>query len=572
MLRKLVVFCLLINSVQAFGQKYEAEHWSSHTEFTQNTPSAFSGSGYAIIGDHVQKALSIRHESTQAGIFDISFSLSSAVDTSVEVLVNGQSVGTTLLSGSEQLINHRFGKIHLTKGINHISIRSSSPVIVDYLELQAASASEINNVAENLINPNASDKTKRLYNYLKDLYGKRTLSGQQTQYQSSNAFADLDDILAITDRSPAIAGFDLINYSPSRVQRGASSSQVEELMEWADQGGLISLMWHWNAPEDWLRDIEGEEWYRGFYTSATTFDLNIPMNDPNSEEYGFIIRDIDAIAELLLQIEEADIPILWRPLHEAAGRWFWWGAKGPEPCKWLWRLMYDRLTIHHGINNLIWVWTEEHDRLPADWYPGDEYVDIIGLDIYLNANDTDPSFAKFDGTVELHEGSKIVALTEAGVIPDSYEMRIRGAHWSWFTRWSSEFGFGAINERNDPDDLDRFYNDEYVITLDELPDLATYERTEVEEIAVPLSADRHLTNEISAYPNPVSDKLSVNLPDGLEVDLISVINQNGQVVTQIIGNQALTNLSINFSNQPKGIYFVKVLGAGLNKTVRVIRH
>jgi mannan endo-1,4-beta-mannosidase len=65
----------------------------------------------------------------------------------------------------------------------------------------------------------------------------------------------------------------------------------------------------------------------------------------------------------------------WRPLHKASGSWFWWGAKGPEFCKKLYLLMYDRMVNHHGLKNLIWVWTSQQDDY--DWYPGDDVVEMI---------------------------------------------------------------------------------------------------------------------------------------------------------------------------------------------------
>src|ERR1043165_6132408 len=134
-----------------------------------------------------------------------------------------------------------------------------------------------------------------------------------------------------------------------------------------------TFCWHWNAPKD-LIDQPGKEWWRGFYTEATTFDVTMAMNDVTSDEYTLIIRDIDAIATQLKRLQSANIPVIWRPLHEAEGKWFWWGAKGAEPCKWLWKLLYDRLVNEHHLDNLIWVWTSTGNPDATQWYPGDDYV------------------------------------------------------------------------------------------------------------------------------------------------------------------------------------------------------
>ena len=95
------------------------------------------------------------------------------------------------------------------------------------------------------------------------------------------------------------------------------------------------------------------------------------MNGEDEEGYELLMKDIDAIAQQLLILQEADVPILWRPLHEASGGWFWWGASGAEAYKQLYILLYDKLTNEYGLNNLIWLWNGQD----ADWYPGDEYVD-----------------------------------------------------------------------------------------------------------------------------------------------------------------------------------------------------
>ena len=142
--------------------------------------------------------------------------------------------------------------------------------------------------------------------------------------------------------------------------------------------GHRHLCWHWNAPCDLIDQLPDRSWSSGFYTKATTFNLAQALENKASEAYALLIRDIDAAAAQLARLQNAGVPVLWRPLHEASGGWFWWGAAGPDACIELWKLMFDRMTNTHGLHNLIWVWNGQH----ADWYPGDEFVDIIGEDIY----------------------------------------------------------------------------------------------------------------------------------------------------------------------------------------------
>ena len=99
-------------------------------------------------------------------------------------------------------------------------------------------------------------------------------------------------------------------------------------------------------------------------------------------EHEVVMADIELIAGELKKLKDADVPVLWRPLHEAEGGWFWWGAEGAEPCKKLYRLLYDQLTNVYGLDNLIWIWTGSTSPAAADWYPGDDVVDIVGYDKY----------------------------------------------------------------------------------------------------------------------------------------------------------------------------------------------
>jgi mannan endo-1,4-beta-mannosidase len=165
---------------------------------------------------------------------------------------------------------------------------------------------------------------------------------------------------------------------------------------------------------------------------------------------------------------DAGVPILWRPLHEASGGWFWWGAKGAEPYKAFWKYLYEQLTNVYHCNNLIWVWNGQ----AADWYPGDEYVDVIGEDIYADAHSYGAQNAKFAELLEYPQTNKIIALTENGVVFDIENVVASGARWSWFGTWCG--GFVTQNGRyseayTEAAIMRKTYQSEYVITLDELP-------------------------------------------------------------------------------------------------------
>lgn len=143
-------------------------------------------------------------------------------------------------------------------------------------------------------------------------------------------------------------------------------------------------------------------------------------------------KDLVRLADYLIKLQKAGIPVLWRPFHEASGGWFWWGAKGAETYKKLWTAMYDYLK-ERQVNNLIWVWTADSGGNDKEWYPGDAYVDIIGRDLYGKdkVNDVVDEFYNLASQYP----DKMIALTECGNMPSLSEMWNAGAKWAWFMTW-----------------------------------------------------------------------------------------------------------------------------------------
>lgn len=175
-------------------------------------------------------------------------------------------------------------------------------------------------------------------------------------------------------------------------------------------------------------------------------------------------------------MQEAGVPVLWRPLHEASGGWFWWGAEGADVYKQLYILLYDTLTNTYGLNNLIWLWNGQD----AEWYPGDEYVDIVGIDIYAGEHTYSSQSEAFLQNLAYGGNKKLVVLSENGTMIDP-DLSVRDrAMWGFFCTWSGEFVMTtgvkkAYSEQyTDIEMLTKVYNSEYVITRDELPDLKTY--------------------------------------------------------------------------------------------------
>lgn len=313
-------------------------------------------------------------------------------------------------------------------------------------------------------NANAIEEVKNVLRYLSELSGKGIITGQHTQ---TTVQKELRYIEEVTGKLPALCGFELLSYSPNINYSDASEEcliEVEEnkntldnAWDWAlNKRGLVTFTWHWFSPFG-SRD-------KGFYTEHTTFDASLAVKE-GTEENRQLIADMDHMAELLKPFCERRIPILWRPFHESEGEWFWWGAKGPEVAKQLYRIMYDRYTHHHGLNNLIWVW---NSPLP-EGYVGDDVCDVISLDLYPPKHTHTDLETEYHQLVKITPANKLTALGEIGVLPSIPRLAETHIPWIWYMTWSNDFG--ATEEWTTEEELRAAYAHPYAVTLDTLPRL-----------------------------------------------------------------------------------------------------
>jgi mannan endo-1,4-beta-mannosidase len=443
---------------------FEAEDATLNGLTVKNSEPGFSGTGYVGDFDNSSQSVTFHVDVPETGLYNLNIGYGAIYGSGkvANVVVNGKSLGSfTMGSGFGK---ESAGNILLNSGSNTISITPNwTWFAIDYIEVKPAPVPEKHQVEKKLINPNATNEAKALISFLVDNFGEKILSGQQ-DYPNTRP-GDLEYIYETTGKYPAVLGLDFIDNSPSRVEHGASADETPVAIDWWEKGGIVAFTWHWNAPKD-LLDEPGNEWWSGFYTRATTFDVDYALNHPESEDYKLLIRDIDVIAGELKKLQDAGVPVLWRPLHEAEGGWFWWGAKGPEPTKELWKLMYDRMTNYHNLNNLIWVW----NSIEEDWYPGDEYVDIVSFDSYPGDNNYSPMSSQYEALKELSSNKKIISIAENGPIPDPDLLPLYHANYSWFSTWNGD----VLKNQNSKEHLKKVYNHDYVITLDEMPNLKTY--------------------------------------------------------------------------------------------------
>ncbi|WP_020207709.1 glycosyl hydrolase [Gilvimarinus chinensis] len=332
-------------------------------------------------------------------------------------------------------------------------------------------------LSTSLVTPDASATSQKVFDYLHSVWGSKMLSGQMDL-----TWADQIDmhqrVLDATGKEPALMGYDFMNYGA--YANGSGLTQTEEAIEYWNKGGLITFAWHWRDPSG-----DSKNFYANQEDASKNTRFTIPVKDgaldTESDAFAAIEHDVDLIAGELKKLENADVPVLWRPLHEAAGGWFWWGRARTDgvPAAYaqtlLWRYLFERLTNYHGLTNLIWVWNGQN----AIWYPGDDVVDIVSTDIYDGAQNYESQKTLYDVTKAYPHREKMVALSENSNIPDPDAMAADNAWWLWFMVWND----GALDTTEDHSNnfwTGEYYNTdvhkkhvyehERVITLDELPE------------------------------------------------------------------------------------------------------
>jgi mannan endo-1,4-beta-mannosidase len=416
----------------------------------------YSGTGYVFI-ENAASSITWNSLALVPGTYHVTLGFASPYGTAgankvVNVAINGVTIPVTLP-------NQRFfGSVFL----GDFQMNAANSVVIsdnwtwfdiDYIQFVR--------VPDDVPNDKGETRAAQVLDFLSARAGKGMLSGQQT-------YAEAQYVHGKTGVLPAIISEDLVFYSSTCQDYSADPAQVSEnLIRHWEEGHFVSLCWHWVSPSGHGGDTVGDEWWRGFYSEHTSFDVAAALANPQGAEYAELLADIDLIAAELRKFADANVPVLWRPLHEAEGNawgaWFWWGDGGAEVYKQLWHLLHDRLENHHGLRNLIWVYTCT-DLMQASWYPGDDYVDIVGIDQYP-ADRSSTLLPAWTTLSAMYGDRKVIALTEFGGVPDVDAMMAAGVNWAYFASW-----YDSTNGPSSLDDekLSAIYNSDKVVSLGEL--------------------------------------------------------------------------------------------------------
>lgn len=433
-----------------------------------------SGEGYVTgfskrPGDSVKASFDI----PASQHYDVTVSVCADTPVTNTLMMGETEIGDFTISESGHFVRVTFSGIYIPKGKAVLSIKEKDGnFCLDYFEVSNFTEMYQLNYEkiDELSDKNASANAKALMHFLKENYGKKTITGQ---YASSPENAELELIYRLTGKYPAIRFGAL---------EGNVRKDTDKLMEaiyaakdWGEQGGIAGLMWYWEAPCE-KSSVFAKDTDFSLKKAMTAEDIALkkPEEIQNlyeakkiSQECYELILDMDSVSEALKPLAQADIPVLWRPLHEAGGDWFWWGRDGAEAYCWLWKLMYTRMTEYHGLHNLIWIWNGQSAEYLVDSY------DVAAMDIYLPAGENFGSrYEQYVVLSRMTQGKKLLALSETSSVPDMNDMFRDNCIWSFFGLWYGEYLMDADGNYADAytssEDMIVHYNSEAALTLQDV--------------------------------------------------------------------------------------------------------
>lgn len=427
----------------------------------------YSGMGYLSgLNAKNDNSLVLTAEIPATQHYDITVIVGSAAASTCKILANGEPVYTMTTDATDNFVRVTVQGIFLSAGTCELSVVPVDGLLdIDCIELTNNTIlyDETAEINKTPVNASATAQTKQLYQFLTENYGSKIITGQ---YASDNTNQELDEIYAVTGKYPMIRFADMGAYSLNGGDPQKATA-VADSLSWAEEGGIVGLSWLWNAPTGTAT----------IYAKDTSFDLAAAVTDADLAMYSqqelsrmvangeisqncyALIQDIDAISDAMQPLANADVPILWRPLMEAGGGWYWWGYAGAEAYGWLWDLMYTRMTEYHQLNNLLWIWNGQSSSFLVE----ESQYDIASLDLYVDKAEVYGS--RYEQYVALRNMApgKILAISECSNVPDMNTMFRDNAVWSFFGLWYAPY----LGEYTDNNALIEIYNSEGALTRED---------------------------------------------------------------------------------------------------------
>lgn len=469
-------------NTQEYSEEYQLEEVCENENHTYLM--GYTGEGYVQLDTHGYATFTVHVPTTQYYKLTIYMC---AFDMGLDVIVGGEKV--TVLNGGydtfdgvskgviyaadvTRFTGFSLDGIYLKKGDNVITLQSVYGLVyMDMVKLESGRSvsSSFYSMSNSPINPNADINTVKTMNFFSEIYGKKTLSGQRV---TSGTNAEIKAVYELTGRLPAVRVGDLSCAQEGSPYYDGEGKDLQLAKDWAERGGIVSYGWTWYSPSDsshYLSSLSDFD----FSKASTDIDISEASVETIERLYGNgeisgecyrLLLDLDKTAAVLADLRDNGVTVLFSPLANGGKGGYWW-SESSESYLWLWKTMVDRFNGYYGLTNIIWVWSGGS----AEFFPGDEYVDIVGENVYNTTGDS--GNMRFMGTVH-YNSSRAVAMTDCLQIPDPDILAQDNARWLWFSLGGGDClidSSGKLTGRYSKNDvIEKAYNHEGILTLDEL--------------------------------------------------------------------------------------------------------
>lgn len=296
-------------------------------------------------------------------------------------------------------------------------------------------------------------------NYLYSISGVKTAAGIHNREPNANPRLWTDSISVLSGKTPALWSGDFLFLTDDVKERWTMIYAAEKAWK---KGSIINLMWHTCSPA---------------HVEPCFWDENGVLDKLSDAEWTSLITDggtlnvvwkkrMDDIAIYLQYQEDREVEVLFRPFHEMNQPVFWWaGRKGSNGTARLYQITHDYLKNEKGLSNLIWVWNvQDFGTLTsdlADFNPGNEYWDILSLDMY-SSDKTGYTLDKYNACMASANG-KPIAIGECQLLPTPEELSAQ-PKWTFFMSWAE-----LTVKHNTLMQIKQLYGSTHVVTLEEMP-------------------------------------------------------------------------------------------------------
>jgi len=296
------------------------------------------------------------------------------------------------------------------------------------------------------VDPDATPEARALLHEIDTTSGHATLSGQHNFPNTVSRYSDR--ILELTGTYPAIFGQDFgFSGGEDKDSTLGRPSMIAEVIRQYHRGAVIALTWHAVRPTE----DEPVTFHDSVQGHLTDWEWQ-QLLTPGTELHARWERQIDRIAGYLAELQDAGVPVLFRPYHEMNGNWFWWGGRpGPQGSQELYRQLFDHYVHVHQLHNLVWVWNVNAPSVNAgaidQYFPGAGFADVLTMDIYGPFEK-----AHYDSMAALAGPQKPIALAEVGTMP-TLAVLAEQPRWAYFMMWS-----GLAEGANTPEQLQAMFH------------------------------------------------------------------------------------------------------------------